>query len=252
MNDRSRNPRNLWLLAGALLLASAPPALAQVTVDPGGVVGAACGLAGDPPCALLADGIAVAAAGDTITVAGGTYTKSGLLLDFDVTIEAAAGAIPVIDAGGADRHFVIAGTAANPLTSVTLHGLVLQNGLRTNGRGGAIKASWVNDLAITDVTFETNIANDGGAIAASGSNVTITGSEFRNNAASQFGGAVFFVAQGNGTDLTISRTKLADNLATEGGGVFKRSGDLKMIESSFHDNIAGNSATFTVLRSTVS
>ena len=237
--------RRAGVLAGLLLLASAPSALAQVVVDQATGVAAPCGTAGLDPCASLSDGIAAAVAGDTITVEDGTYAESGLLIDFDLTIRAAPGAIPVIDAGGADRHFVIEGTQANPLASVKLRGLTLQNGLQPTGNGGAILATWVDDLTIADVTITNSAANRGGAIAVLGTNLTVTGSELQDNQAAEYGGAIFYNAEGNGTVLTIARTLLAGNLADEGGAVFKRDGELQAIESTFEHNIAGVSASTT-------
>jgi len=195
----------------------------------------------------LSEGIAEAATNglSVITVGNGVYAESGMLIDFDLTIEADVGAIPVIDAGGVDRHFVIAGTQASPLGGVRLEGLTLQNGFLSNGQGGAINASFVDDLTIADVSLTNNIATDGGAISASGANVTIRQSEFLDNLASRFGGAIYYAAQDNGTLLTISGTFLKGNAADEGGGVFKLSGDLRSVENGFRDNTAGSQLTFT-------
>ena len=232
--------RRAGVLAGLLLLAGAPSALAQVVVDQAnGTDFAGCGPVGTP-CASLGAGIAAAAAGDTVTVEDGTYAEYDLLIDFDLTIEAAPGAIPIIDAGGADRHFVIEGTQANPLSSVALRGLTLQNGDPSNGQGGAINASFVDDLTITDVNFRDNFATDGGAISASGANVTIRGSEFHGNQAARFGGAIYYAAQDNGRLLTIIGSLLEGNHANnDGGAVFKLSGDLQSIENGFLNNSAG-------------
>ena len=240
--------RTAGVLAGLVLLAGAPSAMAQVAVDQSNGVAAPCGTAAFAPCALLSDGIAAAVAGDTITVEDGIYAEYNLLIDFDLTIEAAPGAIPVIDAGGADRHFVIAGTLAYPLTSVALRGLTLQNGYQQSANGGGILATWVDDLTLRDMTFIDNIASDGGAIAATAANVMITGSEFRDNLATAFGGAIFYNSLGSGTTLSIIGSVFAENQAVEGGAVFQWNGDLQSIENSFHSNTAGSSATFTTGR----
>ena len=117
-----------------------------------------------------------------------------------------------VDAAGLDRAFdVVAGVRTR------LHDLEVTGG-STTGAGGAIAsrvAGGINPAVRLDgVIVHGNQAATGGGIDASGS-VAIADSVISVNVATVAGGGV----SGGGV-LTIDGTRIADNTAPEGGGIF--------------------------------
>jgi hypothetical protein len=159
------------LAAGLMAGGLAPPAHAAtgVTVyaDPAGA-GTACTAAA--PCPLSA---AVAQAngdsGDTVLLAGGTYTSVALQLEASMTLAAAPGAHPVLQGQGQDFNVVEvdAGT-------VTVSGLTV-----TAGDAGIQADDAAGPLTVTGSTI---IGNSDPGIQSFGS-VTVTGSTLAANSA---------------------------------------------------------------------
>lgn len=77
------------------------------------------------------------------------------------------------------------------------------------GRNDRTLASIVYDVLFTGTTFENNKGSYGAAIYASNTPLTLTSCIFRNNVASQEGGAVYFTS--SVTD-TASVLKMVTNL----------------------------------------
>ncbi len=229
-------------ITALLCLFTAGYASAQVSVDQAtGSDDFTCGPAA-LPCATVTYAVdqADATGADTVRVGPGTYEEFGIVIDFDLTIEAEAGASPIIDAANAGQHFIIVGTAAAPLGDVVLRGLTLQNGHA--GSGGSINAAFVTNLRMVNMQFLSNSSEaSGGAINASGSNLTIIGSTFRDNLAVVFGGAVYFEATDTGVALVIDRSQfdLNDALAS-GGAIYTASGTLNISRSGLDGNGAGD------------
>ncbi|WP_297899187.1 transglutaminase domain-containing protein [Methanobrevibacter sp.] len=107
-------------------------------------------------------------------------------------------------------------------TALTYGGAI---GLRNNGLGAEI----------TNCTFVNNFAPDGGAIYVLAS-VTITGSTFKNNRASNNGGAIFTTGSNS---LNISNSKFESNKAKTGGALYITV-PTRINSSNFKSNVASN------------
>ncbi|MCI0680921.1 MAG: hypothetical protein L0Y71_02355 [Gemmataceae bacterium] len=100
--------------------------------------------------------------------------------------------------------------------------------------GGAVANALGAALIVTDSTFDTNTAFDGGALVNFGT-ATISRSTFRTNFVNGLGGAI----AGNGP-LTITSSLLFDNRAAIGGAVYSvGDSDTTLINTT----ISGNQAT---------
>lgn len=154
------------------------------------------------PCDLQ-NAVNQAADGDTIYVAGGTYTSTAsevLLLTKSVTIQGGWNGLsgrvivvrptiyPTILDGQDTRRVVNISGNVSP----TLSGLTIQNGRVAAGQGGGV-----------------NISNASG-------NVTIDNCTLHSNYAEWYGGGVALL----GGALTVTRSTIYDNRTTYGGGAF--------------------------------
>jgi len=160
-----------------------------------------------PFCTITA-ALQVAAAGDSIHLAPGTYQENGNTLgfDFDLRLIGTQGsAVTRID--GAGTHTVLWITSG-PV--VELVGLTIQGG-STSEYGGAIYVS-DSTLTLTDCTVTTSSANN----------------------PSYGRGAGLYSYN---SDLTLERTVVSENQAeTSGGGIYVQSGSLTMIDCTVHHN----------------
>lgn len=134
----------------------------------------------------------------------------------DLTIRAADGETPVLDANGAGS--VITVNAGN--SGLTLEGLTIQDGsgIGNSDRGAGVEVLNIGDLVIRDCVIQNNNANNsnGGGVFAQNAFLLIENSIFRENI-SNAGGAIFL----NGdSDLIIRNTQFVENTSrNDGGGI---------------------------------
>lgn len=142
---------------------------------------------------------------DTVTFSGNTATA---LPDSD-TPNAKAGGGAIYSEGGSF-------SSSSPLENLTFSG----NGAGStdednphDGAGGALLLDNINDLTITNASFQQNAATkNGGALFGNNvSDVTLDKATFQSNTASANGGSI--AISGNG-DMTVKRSSL---LGTSGG-----------------------------------
>ncbi|MBQ6157952.1 MAG: hypothetical protein IJJ20_02950 [Thermoguttaceae bacterium] len=183
----------------------------------------------------LREAIAYAVAGETITfdtlltnriiVLGGAE----LTIDKDLVIDASAIGGITIDARGENRAFYI-GNVSDEI-SITLIGLVIQNGRAY--KGGGIYNDSDSTLMLTDAAVTMNNANDGGGIYISSGMLTVTDSAFSENGAGSSGGGIY---SSSGT-TTVTGSFFSENGAgSSGGGVYSGSGTTTVTGSVFSEN----------------
>ena len=142
--------------------------------------------------------------------------------------------------------------------------------VQSDGGGGAFYASSVNTLTVTSSNFTNNVGFVAGAIAAFNvSNFNVRDSAFRNNNASEEGGAIWMfnstasmantdfmaniVSSGRGgaiysggdRTLTVSNSRFTNNKVNSGNGgaIYKSSSSLSVTDSSFTGNMASKGAS---------
>lgn len=147
------------------------------------------------------------------------------------TIERAAGSLPF-------RFLYINGTFANRV-EVTINDLTFRNGDADGDEGGAVLARDSN-LTINRAVFENNRAgSDGGAMYTLNFNGMITDSVFRGNQAAGSGGAIAFRSDPVG-QATISGTTFVNNRAGDRGGAIAAFHPMTVQNSTFSGNQADN------------
>jgi hypothetical protein len=146
----------------------------------------------------------------------GTITLSGSSLPVtdSVTIQGPGPATLAIDAAGASQIFNVVTT--DPTASVSITGLTMQNG-NSPGGGGAVFASGGN-LTLTNDVIQNNTAKYGGGVALRGeSSVTISDTTITGNSAFGNGGGIA-VKYGIGPVTLTNVTINGKNTAGFGGG----------------------------------
>ncbi|MDJ0588894.1 MAG: right-handed parallel beta-helix repeat-containing protein [Pleurocapsa sp. MO_226.B13] len=121
----------------------------------------------------------------------------------------------VITQTGSDRLFNISDGSDETFIDVTLNNLTLTGG-NANQFGGAINN--VENLTISQITFENNLTSQrGAAVFSSGGNLLINDSAFRNNSLSDdsvsSGGGIVYISGGT---LQFQDSSLEENDATLG------------------------------------
>lgn len=214
----------------------------------------------DSDCSLR-EAIAAAASGDTIVFApglsGGTITVgSTLVLTRDVTIDGSALATPItLDGANAVRVFEVnAGVTAtiNALTITRARGVYYGGGIYNYGTltvmnclflantslsgGGGLRNN--GTMVVIDSTFVGNSGNGGwGGAILNDRIMTVRHSTFTGNTiGSGAGGAI---ANVNPSTLIVIDSRIADNRAGTGGGIYNHYGPLTVLNSTFADNSAG-------------
>ena len=118
-----------------------------------------------------------------------------------------------VDGNLATRLFKVQRAGGNAITA-TLSGMTLSNG-HAPDEGGAIWASGDN-VSVAGCIFDGNIANTrGGAIFVANANLSIDASGLWNSGTGSTGGAILFSAG----DLSITRSLIMDNASQFGGGL---------------------------------
>ena len=179
--------------------------------------------------------------------------------DFDVTDDLVVASINTlhvqISGRSAERIFEIHAGAVVTMTQIDLSNgkatsggairvsnghLTLRNGFFRNntatGSGGVIYVDTQGSLLEQFNLFEQNTAtNSGGAIVALGE-FTADRSDYRNNNAGAFGGAIYYASA---ESALINDVDFANNTAGSGGATYIiNSPDVTVRDSSFHDNQA--------------
>ena len=154
----------------------------------------------------------------------------------------------VVDGGGDTRVFDVNPPIAPETSrvgtqsfSVTISGLLIQNGLMINDEGGGVRSNSV-DLTVADSTVSNNLALRGGGIFFSGGSLILTSVNIGDavnggNESSEDGGGLYVDFMGA---ATITSSTFYDNQAqTLGGGGIANYGDnLSISSSSFISNTA--------------
>ncbi len=158
----------------------------------------------------------------SLTLAGG-YSPDNWTTSYPVTQPT------VLDAQNGGR--VIRATV-----NFTAADLTVQNGSYTGANGGGIYAP---SLQLVNVKVLSNTTTSSGGGLAVDSSATITGSLFRNNRSSSYGGGLY--AFMNGT-LSIDNSQFISNTSAEGGAMALDGGTqlLQLQNSQILTNTAGN------------
>ncbi len=136
-------------------------------------------------------------------------------------------------------------SSGGAITVYNLGGAIFVDNIFTGNRasgGGAIRMGDVMTVTLTGGKFESNsaTAGDGGALygltqANAAGAVSVTGTTFLNNTATNVGGAIGLA----GGQVSINQATFTGNTAPAGGAVFKSSyGNLTVDDSTFTDNKA--------------
>ncbi|MDP6541214.1 MAG: hypothetical protein QGF07_00380, partial [Phycisphaerales bacterium] len=187
---------------------------------------------------------------ETIYVGSGIYTSvdGEFLVDLqgkDISIVGAGSSLTILDGqyavSGLQFNYGVGGSA-------TLNGVTIKHCVGIDGAAVSINGG---SLAIYDCIFSENQASEagqsGGALKASGNSTVIAqGSEFSNNAAVQFGGAVYLI--GSGTSAQITDCLFENNESSVGGAIYVSSGtscSVELVEFNLNTAGVGGAASIT-------
>jgi predicted outer membrane repeat protein len=166
-----------------------------------------------------------------------TSTAGDLDVSCDLTLLGANSASTFIDGGGVDRVFDI-----EAVLNVSFQNVTIQNGLGQSGdSGGAVNATGGN-LSFTNVILRNNsVTADGGAINTTTGNITLTNCSLIGNHAEGEGGAIN-TSKGA---ITITNSTLQLNTSGSSGGTINMDGSgvtvtLSITNSSVNNNRAGD------------
>ena len=191
-----------------------------------------------PPCPLANQIMAA----NTDAPSGGCPAGSGvdtITLFADLTLTEALPTVTseiIIEGNG----YTISGGGRNRIFDIAQGNLTLQNMTLKHGRatvGAAIRLREGARLRADQVTFSSNRADRGGAIAtmSAGASATVSRSSFERNTSEQDGGAVF-VQQGA---VAVSNSSFVSNRAGWfGGALHTEYGNLVVNNSTLDDNSA--------------
>jgi hypothetical protein len=232
---------SLPLLAALLGMpfAAVPAAAVTLHVDPAGAAGAPCTAVA--PCPLIADALALSAAGDDVRVAAGNYFESGLVIPHDLAIVGDTALTTVVDGGGSGPIFTVNGAAS----VVLLSRLTLTNGDAGFTSGGAILHA-AGDLVVTGSRLIGNLALSGGAIAQqSPGTLLVLTSLLEGNTSSATGGAIHCDACG-GVEIGLSVVN-GNAAGTTGGAIHIEESELGVWLSGLSDNAADHGGAIRAL-----
>jgi len=233
-------PTSLLLAPAGLTLAALLP-FADWFVDrnsPGCATGN--GSAASPFCDIQ-DALAVAANGDRILIASGTYTEN-LSITEDLQLLGVQGSAVTIVDGGANGSVVVVEQGA----TVLIDGLTLRNGRAAEGGGlfargtVTLRNSTISGNEATGRYAGGGIGNDYGSGPMVLENCTVSG----NTASDQFGGNGAGISAVYGDSLRLTNCTVSGNSITSafggyGGGIFTYKTPLYISASTISGNSSG-------------
>ena len=176
--------------------------------------------------------------GNTSTSAGGAITNVGEISSISGKFTNNQAKI----AGGA----IVTGDVRNETLNLNANLKEIKNSIFENnkatdksGGGGAIMNNqFTNTLTINSSSFNSNSANDGGAIFNTG-NLAVSNSTFTNNTAQRTGGAIANVSdteQKVNANLTVQNSNFYNNQSDMAGGAIYTDSTLTVKKSDFYNN----------------
>lgn len=176
--------------------------------------------------------------GNTSTSAGGAITNVGEISSISGKFTNNQAKI----AGGA----IITGDVSNETLTLNANLKEIKNSIFENnkatdksGGGGAIMNNqFTNTLNVNSSSFNSNSANDGGAIFNTGS-LAVSNSTFTNNTAQRTGGAIANVSdteQKVNANLTVQNSNFYNNQSDTAGGAIYTDSSLTVKNSNFYNN----------------
>ncbi len=165
----------------------------------------------------IAHGIAIAATGDDLVIASGTYPESNLVVGSSINFQGAGAASTIVNGGGVNRVFHVNSGAQVGITNLTI-----TNGKAASGQdGGGILNN--GGLTVNNCVITGNMSGgSSGGIASlfPSSGLTINNSTISNNSAM----AVAGIGNALGS-LTINNSTITGHT---GDGIKSQDGDVKL------------------------
>lgn len=221
------------------------------------------------PCQSINAAITLAANGDTIKVAAGTYTGTGtevvlvnksltLSGSWDETFSTRIGT-STIDGEGVRRGILAENINSDVPENILLEFFTIQNGYADYWGGGIYT---IENLTINNSLITNNKTEGRGGGISTGHNLTINNSMITNNKAKHAGGGIDIGGGNNHERIVIINSSSIIHNATvgggQGGGIYKGFGSAIINNSTISNNSAYNgggifnSYPLTVNSSTIS
>jgi len=223
---------------------------------------------------VIAEALNACDNGDVITLAGETFTESGLVVDKSITLQGQGAGISIVQAHAeaqtaTDRIFTIdEDYAGNDIyvLNVLIQDITIRNGVApTYGDGGGIFMEYFDTVKLLNVNICNNSVNppagygrSGGGIYKGGwsSNLILENCTFSGNICHSqdrsvaYGGAIYGYGNVSITNCTFTNNT-TENATYLAGGAIRWNGDEERILSITNSTISGNSSGIAVNYGTV-
>jgi LPXTG-site transpeptidase (sortase) family protein len=230
----------------------------------------------DSGAGSLRQAIVDVGAGETITFQAGlngtiTLTSGEIDITKSMTISGTGAGQITISGNNSSRVFDITNTAS----VISVSGLTIANGSAgagagirdrstgtttlsnltfssntATGEGGGLYTSAGGKTTLTNVTFSNNTAtNEGGALSVRTNEIEISECTFTNNTATNgFGGAIYSIADGGASVISIDKSTFSGNQAGSDGGAVANDVDTTITNSTFSGNTADDNGGAVAFR----
>lgn len=180
----------------------------------------------------IQDGISVAAEGDVVLVAPGTYVENISFMGKAITVKSSDGpGLTVVD--GNNSGCVVSFVNGEGFDSI-LEGFTVQNGNRPSDNGGGILCSGSEPTIVNNI-IQNNYAHNGGGVFCWLKSPRINNNIIQNNSADWGGGVCCW----DDSSPLISENEIIGNSAMGGGGIYCQ---YNTYPSIMNNNISQNTA----------